>query len=44
MQKEGAGKLKNGSDKPFFPADLDEVFFFPSLVQSKRQRRRSGGG
>jgi hypothetical protein len=43
MQKEGTRKLKNGGDKPFFPADLDEVFSFPSLIQSKRQRRRSGG-
>jgi hypothetical protein len=25
MQKEGAGKLQNGGDKPFFPAELDEV-------------------
>jgi hypothetical protein len=26
MQNEGAGKLENGGDKPFFPADLDEAF------------------
>jgi hypothetical protein len=26
MQNEGAGKLQNGGDKPFFPADLDEGF------------------
>jgi hypothetical protein len=44
MQKEGMGKLKNGGDKPFFPADLDEVFFFPSLIQSKSQHRGSRGG
>jgi hypothetical protein len=26
MQKEGAGKLQNCGDKPFFPVDLDEAF------------------
>jgi hypothetical protein len=44
MQRKGAERVESNGEVLLFLADLDEVFFFPPLIQSMRQHRRVGGG